>query len=278
MTHAFLTPAQVATYHEDGFVILREFYTAEEMGALLQTAKSDQVLRQQGIGLKDASGRSSKLTLWYQPGDDLYGMFTRCARQVGACAQLLGGEVHHFHSKMMLKEPRVGGAWEWHQDYGYWYNDGFLGPDLLSCLVAVDRATRANGCIQMLKGSHKLGRFEHGRFGDQTGADPERVNAALKILELVHCECAPGDAVIFHSNTLHCSGPNESEHARWSLICCYNKATNVQYKDSNNPRCTPVQVVPDSAILAAGMRGFDAQAEFLKISTVLAAAEKVVKH
>ncbi len=260
-----LTKEQVAAFHEEGFVILRVFYDAAEVSLLLQTAKADHVLRQKEIGLKDTSGRSSKLTLWYHPGDDLYGMFTRCARQVGACEQLLGGEVHHFHSKMMLKEPRVGGAWEWHQDYGYWYSDNFLFPDLLSCLVAVDRATRANGCIQMLKGSHKLGRIEHGRFGDQTGADPERVRAALEIMELVYCECEPGDTVIFHGNTLHCSGPNESEHARWSLISCYNKASNVQFKDSHHPRCTAVQKVPDAAIKAASARGLDTHAEFLQM-------------
>ena len=36
---------------------------------------------------------------------------------------MLGDEVYHFHHKMMVKEPRVGGAWEWHQDYGYWYSN-----------------------------------------------------------------------------------------------------------------------------------------------------------
>ena len=76
---------------------------------------------------------------------------------------------------MILKEPFTGGAWEWHQDYGYWYNNGCLAPDLASCLIAVDRATKENGCLQVLKGSHHLGRIDHGKVGDQTGADMERV-------------------------------------------------------------------------------------------------------
>jgi hypothetical protein len=33
--------------------------------------------------------------------------------------RLLDGEVYHYHHKMILKEPKIGGAWEWHQDYGY---------------------------------------------------------------------------------------------------------------------------------------------------------------
>jgi len=44
---------------------------------------------------------------------------------------LLGEEVYHYHSKMMLKEPQVGGAWEWHQDYGYWYKNQFMFPNQL---------------------------------------------------------------------------------------------------------------------------------------------------
>ncbi len=63
----------------------------------------------------------------------------------------------------------MGGAWEWHQDYGYWYNNGCLLPDMASCLMGIDRATKANGCLQVLKGSHHMGRIEHLKTGDQTG-------------------------------------------------------------------------------------------------------------
>ncbi len=136
------------------------------------------------------------------PTDDLYGMFSRSPRIVDRMEQLLGGEVYHYHTKMMLKEPRVGGAWEWHQDYGYWYHNGCLSPLLASCLIAVDRATRENGCLQVVKGSHQMGRIDHGRTGDQTGADMERVEAALERMELVYIEAEPGDALFFHCNLL----------------------------------------------------------------------------
>ena len=88
------------------------------------------------------------------------------------------------------------------QDYGYWYQNGCLYPDMASAFIAIDPNTKANGCMQVLRGSHKMGRIEHGRFGDQTGADPERVEAAMKTMELVYVEIAPGDTLFFHSNTL----------------------------------------------------------------------------
>ena len=161
--------------------------------------------------------------------------------------QLLGDEVYHYHSKMSIKEPFTGGAWNWHQDYGYWYMNGCLFPDMASAFIAVDPNTRENGCLQVLRGSHKLGRVEHGKFGDQTGADPERVENAMKIMELVYVEMEPGDVLFFHSNTLHRSDQNKSPHPRWSFICCYNTKHNNPYKESHHPFYEKLQKVPDSA-------------------------------
>ena len=79
-------------------------------------------------------------------------------------------------------------------------------------MIAVDAATEENGCMQVLKGSHKLGRINHILSGDQAGADLERVEEAKKRLELVHVTMASGDALFFHSNLLHCSAANNSDH------------------------------------------------------------------
>ena len=63
-----------------------------------------------------------------------------------------------------------------------------------------------------------MGRIDHGKTGEQTGADMERVNAALERMELVYVEASPGDALFFHSNLLHRSDQNRSPDPRWSLI------------------------------------------------------------
>src|SRR5882724_7626669 len=174
------TAAELAAYDRDGYLLVPSLFDAEEMGLLLDYARQDEALQTSAYGRKDSTGQETKLALWNHPGEDLYSMFSRSPRVVDRMEQLLGGEVYHYHSKMMLKEPKVGGAWEWHQDYGYWYKNGCLLPDMASALIAVDRATKENGCLQVLKGSHRMGRVEHGIFGEQTGADPERVAEAMK--------------------------------------------------------------------------------------------------
>jgi ectoine hydroxylase len=175
---------------------------------------------------------------------------------VRSCEKLLGGEVYHYHSKMIMKDPRVGGAWTWHQDYGYWYQNGVLQPLLASVSIAVDRATRENGCLQVIEGSHHCGRVDHVLTGDQAGADCERVEQILKRMPLVYLEMEPGDAVFFHCNLLHRSDQNRSEHPRWSMICCYNAARNDPYKESHHPRYTPLKVVPDATIREVGIKRF----------------------
>ncbi len=248
MTSPRFSDEELAQYRQDGFVVVRQMFDDEAMRILIDFARNDAVMLEGAYERRDASGQGTKLALWNHAGDDLYGRFARLPIIVDRMEQLLGGEVYHWHTKMMLKEPLVGGAWEWHQDYGYWYNNGCLYPLLASCLTAVDRASEANGCLQVLRGSHHIGRIEHGKTGDQVGADGERVEEAIKRHELVYVECSPGDSIFFHGNLLHCSSQNTSADPRWSLICCYNAARNSPYKETRHPSYAPLEKSASTAI------------------------------
>jgi len=254
-----LVENNVQQYHQDGYYIAKGFYDPDEIGVLRRAAKEDHELDKHSFGRADGEGGVVRLSLWNQPGDGIYGMFARGERLVRACEQILGGEVYHYHSKMILKDAKVGGAWTWHQDYGYWYQNGVLTPLLTSVFIAVDPCTRENGCLQVIENSHNCGRINHILTGDQAGADREHVAELLKRPEqfpLVYVEMGPGDALFFHSNLLHRSDQNRSENPRWAMICCYNAARNDPYKESHHPRYTPLNVVPDSAIKEVGVKRF----------------------
>jgi ectoine hydroxylase-related dioxygenase (phytanoyl-CoA dioxygenase family) len=242
--------AQKAVFDADGYVLVRQLFDQDEMRGLLTIAKADGQLTGESYVRKDAAGGQTRLALRNDLDEEsVYAAIVRSRRIVDAMEALLGDEVYHYHHKMMLKEPRVGGAWEWHQDYGYWYNFGCLFPDMASCLIAVDRATRENGCLQVIRGSHKLGRVDHGKTGDQVGADPARVEAALARMELVYCEMEPGDALFFHGNLLHRSDQNTSELPRWSLICCYNTKHNDPFVSSGrHPNYSPLERWSDDRV------------------------------
>src|ERR1700709_1391724 len=180
-----LSDGEVRTYHQEGYVVVKGLLDGEEVGLLSRAPREDRVLDQHSFGKADGEGGTVRLSLWNHPTDTIYGAIARSESVVGVAEQLLGGEVYHYHSKMIMKDAKIGGAWAWHQDYGYWYQNGVLFPLLTSAFIAVDRATRENGCMQVLKGSHLMGRIDHVLTGEQAGANMERVEAALKVLDLV---------------------------------------------------------------------------------------------
>ena len=249
---AIFTSDQIEDFNRDGYLFVRGLFSEEEIGLLGETARNDHAMDQASSTMDDGKGNDVRLSLWNHPGDGVYGMVSRCRRVVDGVEQILGEEVYHYHSKMILKDAKVGGAWAWHQDNGYWYQNGLLLPDLVSVMIAVDPATKENGCLQVLRGSHRMGRVNHTLSGEQAGADMEHVDEARKRLETVHCEMAAGDALFFHSNTLHCSAANNSDHARWALICCYNARSNDPYKESHHPGYTPLEKVEDEMVLTVG--------------------------
>ena len=243
-----VTPQQQREFGEDGYLIVPGLLDERETNLLMTVAKSDRASLAEAYAKKDASGGESRLVVHNELDHSPYAAIIRSQRIVKAMQSLLDDEVYHYHHKMMLKEPFIGGAWEWHQDYGYWYDNGCLYPDMASCLIAVERATQENGCLQVVRGSHKLGRLEHGKTGGQTGANLERVAAVLQRLELVYCELSPGDAVFFHGNTLHRSDQNKSQHSRWSLICCYNTKHNDPYVEGKHPGYEPLEIWNDQDV------------------------------
>ncbi len=246
-----ITDIEKTSFENDGYLIKKELFGKEEI-ELLYKLSVDDTVTSNAFDFKDAQGNRTKVTLWFTPGDDTFGLMSRCERMVNSVRKLLGeeGEVCHFHSKIMQKEPNTGGAWEWHQDYGYWYKNQFMFPNqLLSVMVALTPANQANGCLQVIKGSHKLGRINHGFSGEQVGADMVMVSNALKTMELVYVELEEGDALFFHSNLLHRSEANLSEHPRWSIISCYSSQSNLAYNETSTSWHTPVAIVPDEAIL-----------------------------
>lgn len=242
------TSEQIQAFHRDGYVVARKLFSTDEIQLLQKTLENDPSIASEGLQRRDGEGGITKLKVWNQAGDDPYGIMSRMPRIITPMEQLLEDEVYLYHAKATIKEPFTGGAWAWHQDYGYWYNNGCLFPDMASCMIAVDACTKENGCLQVLVGSHKLGRIDHIKVGDQTGADPARVVEAMKVLPLEYCLLEPGDAIFFHGNTLHRSDQNHSSTWRRTFICCYNTRHNNPYKKHHHPSYEPIQKVSESAL------------------------------
>ncbi len=250
-----LTPDQIAQFERDGYFIARGVFDKSETQLLTEAMASDPQIRDHILVREDGAGGGTRIALWNRAGDSVYGLMARTERMVDTAEALLGGPVYHYQSKLTAKEARTGGAWEWHQDYGYWYYNGCLFPQLVSCMVALDRADRENGCLQFIKGSHLMGRADHVKLTKaQNEIDPKVVAAAQARLETVYAEADPGDVVFFHCNLFHRSDQNRSDKRRWTLIVCYNRVDNDTYTREDDRFFVPLEKVEDGALKAAGLK------------------------
>ena len=109
------------------------------------------------------------------------------------------------------------------------------------------RCTKENGCLRILRGSHKMGRVNHGRVGDQAGIiDNPRIEAALKRYELVPVVMEPGDVLFFHCNLWHTSDKNDSDMRRYAIITAVNKRSNDPIYKHHHPNYHPLNMVNNS--------------------------------
>jgi len=254
-----LTREHSEAFQRDGYIVVEDLFDAQEVELLAEITQH--VLSRTDshqLDRHDHAGNVTRLSLRNELVDDVFSATVRCARIANTMTTLLGGEVYHYHHKIMIKDPEVGGAWEWHQDYGYWYANGILSPDMASCMIALSQHTRENGCLQVVPGSQLLGRIDHTLTGDQVGADAERVEHILERLPLVHCEFSPGTGLFLHSNLLHRSDQNRSSEMRLSLINCYNAARNQAYRAHHHPAYEPLEILEDSAVKQVGRAQLEA--------------------
>ena len=116
-------------------------------------------------------------------------------------------------------------------------------------MESIFRCTIENGCLRILRGSHKMGRVTHGRVGDQAGiVDKPRIEAALKRYKLVPVEMEPGDVLFFHCNLWHTSDKNDSNMRRYAIITAVNKRSNDPIQKHHHPNYHPFNMVDNSGL------------------------------
>ena len=125
----------------------------------------------------------------------------------------LGDDIIVKYNSCFLKPARTGSATPWHQDNGLW-RDGETEP--FNFWIPLEPATRENGCMQFIPGSHKTEIVEHVLYPDSIHGElpREAVEEMLKERDVHHIELDPGDVVFWHSSMWHYSPPNPSEHSR----------------------------------------------------------------
>lgn len=137
---------------------------------------------------------------------------------------LVGSEtIALWTDKLNVKRPREGSGFGWHQDSPYWIHDCDHVDRLPNVFVAFDDASEANGCLRIIRGSHKQGCLPGTADGSQLGGfytDP----GCIDLGKDVPIEVPAGSLVFFDPHSIHGSQPNGSGLPRRAIILTYQPA------------------------------------------------------
>lgn len=136
------------------------------------------------------------------------------------CQKVLGSatDVAAYRAMFMNKPSRKGTFLPWHQDRWTALN---IDP-LITTWTALDPATIANGCVQVIPGSHKLGLVNPSHGSGFLTQD--QVNQHCTPDKVVYLELQAGECVLLHNWLLHASDVNKTDISRRAFSVCYMDA------------------------------------------------------
>ena len=217
-----LNQAQILSYHEHGYLLVERLFDASEVARAL--AAIDQILiRPDRAELAEFEPEQPSVPRRiYQPVElhSAFESMTCGPMMLDSLESLIGPDIVLHYSKLNMKAARVGSVVEWHQDLAYYPHTN---TDLVSVLIHLDDAKSANGCLQVIPGSHKLGILDHEVHGFFRG----KLNPAACELDLSRptlCEAPAGSVLFLHCLTAHSSVRNLSGQPRRTLITGYKAA------------------------------------------------------
>ncbi|MGC4042901.1 MAG: phytanoyl-CoA dioxygenase family protein [Armatimonas sp.] len=132
----------------------------------------------------------------------------------------IGLPLEFLSDKVAYKSAETATGSPWHQDWPYWE-----GPNKVSVWIALDPATKENGCSKLLPGSHTALANHDGVAAPGEAFGRRLSEGIVDESKAVTVECAVGDAVLFHDLALHASHPNTARTDRWAWIGTYRNAT-----------------------------------------------------
>ena len=248
-----LSPAERRAWEDDGFFVRSRAFAGAELEELRDAAERAAQAADQGLGCAERDytidgnryleARGATIQLEHRPGsrtirviepfhplDRRFEGLIDDPRLVEPMRDLVGSEaVSLWTDKLNLKRPREGSAFRWHQDSPYWVFDCGHVDRLPNVMLALDDASEENGCLCVVRGSHRRGILPglegEGRLGPLF-TDPR----AFDVTQAAPAEMPAGSLLFFSPHTVHGSAPNRSERPRRALVLTYQPAGHRMFK------------------------------------------------
>ena len=234
-----LTPRLVTQFKDDGYLVIDDLFSRDEVEALRAACDDPGIVKALASkGFAEKTVHLLSITTYHPVLMDL----VKDPRIVDRIRPLIGDDIQLEHSKLATKPPAKGkGEFRWHQDFAF---SPHTNSDLVAVMVMLDDATPENGCMQVVRGSHRWGLLDHMVDGYFTGVcqESDRWGGDNLIVDITP---RAGGVSIHHCLTLHASDVNRTGRDRRGLVFQYRADDAYQLADS---------VFEDTGILVSGKR------------------------
>jgi ectoine hydroxylase-related dioxygenase (phytanoyl-CoA dioxygenase family) len=233
-----VTPEEVASYEQNGWVKVEQLISPELAGEILATIKDKLLAAETGEVRGGAIKAEEKVDRihdrdfwrdWHFPArDDRLEPLRSLvySRELGRNASLmLGRDVAiNYHADLIAVKMQAGHASSkptgFHQD---WVNFPFDRTGFLTFWIALDEIKAEQGAMRFHNGSHRAGPL--GKMGLE-GVEPQDYYPGFKEKYPLSdpIDLAPGDATIHNGMVVHGAPENTTDRPRWTLIAAYHPA------------------------------------------------------
>ncbi len=230
-----LSLEQRAAYARDGFLMLEDFVPLANCDALQARAAElvqrfdpgpartvfstadqaharDAYFRESGEAIRfffeDDARTLNKIGHALHDLDPVFDRVSRAPRMKALVEALGVARPLLLQSMYLFKQPLVGGEVDWHQDATFLHTEP---SSVVGLWIALDDATRDNGCLVALAGAHR-GTLRR-RF-TRDGAMHKLDDTPWPNVEPVALEARRGTLVVLHGLLPHASAANRSPHPR----------------------------------------------------------------
>lgn len=255
-----LTVEQVTFYNENGYLLIENFFSNEEIAML--SAELPRTVDKNSPRVVLEENGSVRSVFAPHLVNDTYEKLARLERLIVPTEQLIGTKVYLHQYKINTKKALKGDWWEWHQDFPYWHiDDGIKEPQMVSVMLYLQDTDSLNGALLVIPKTHKLGvvkfadkdltalskkieengQHKHKEHLSSLSSDLKFTidHNLLKELAtdygIVTASAKKGAVLFFHGNIFHASNNNLTPFDRDAVLITYNSVSNIP-EEVKNPR------------------------------------------
>jgi ectoine hydroxylase len=254
-----LTDQQLAQFEREGYLFFPSLFSAAEVKVLTDEVPHLYAQRRPE-NVREKTGDAVRTNFAAHMYSYPFAKLARHPRMVEPIVQLFGEQVYMHQFKINGKMAFDGDVWQWHQDFGTWYNDDQMPePRAMNVAIFLDEVNEYNGPLMFIPGSHKLGVLEAQHDLTTTSYPLWTINhdTIRQLVErggIASPKGPAGSMILFHSCLVHASSSNLSPRNRVSVylsLCAvsnhirrFKRPEYIAHRDF-----TPIGCLPDDCLL-----------------------------